>query len=346
MKKMLLVMSLISVLFLAGCSWKNNVNSGNVINNSDGQMQGSGEELTNADNSGEPIENSSDQTQGSGNELIEDLKSDPDQEKYKLSDSYYVSGESIYEKDYLFKFAPPEIDNEADRKEIYEYKRTVESDGTNIDLNIVYERSNTYPYTDLCYDVRINGKNIEFGGPTSGGGDYMWLIDLDEADQYKEIAILRVWGLESQIKIYRLTKYEIRLLFDVYNDWNTLLKVKNKWIFTEYYDSDIEILMGYYLYEDGGFKYIDRLATGEKITDENGVFPKGFQEIEFGVGGETSFGEYKGINFYGVFNILSRNADGSYNIRLTKPCYSDPEEQKEIFPAGTVLEDVRLLYSW
>ena len=339
MKKMLLVMSLISVLFLAGCSWKNNVNSGNVINNSDGQMQGSGEELTNADNSGEPIENSGDQTQGSGNELIEDLKSDPDQEKYKLSDSYYVSGESIYAKDYLFEFSSPWKDG----KDIYEQKRTVESDGTSIDLNITYEFSNTDP-NDTGYDLIINGEKIEFYN--TGAVDHMWLIDLDETDQYKEIVIERVYGLESQIKIYRLTKNGIKLVFDVDNDWDELLKVKNKWIFTRYYEFDIKILMGYYLYEDGEFKYVDRLATGEKKCDENGVFPKGFQEIEFGVGGDASWGEYKGINFSGVFNILSRNADGSYDIRLTKPCYSNNEEQKEIFPAGTVLEGVMLLYSW
>lgn len=47
-------------------------------------------------------------------------------------------------------------------------------------------------------------------------------------------------------------------------------------------------VLGYYLYEDGEFKYIDRFLNGEKIIDENGNLNQNFQDQVFTVWVETS----------------------------------------------------------
>lgn len=318
MKKILLVMSLIATLFLSGCGKENNLNkSGDVINN-----------LSN-------------QTQESGKELIDDnLQIDSDVEKYKLSDNYCISGERLYMDECLLKF----VQYYEDKNVTYKDKGKIESDG--IDINITYKLLEPNSGDMTNYDVRINDEKVEYSDSEGAFGeymlDYMWLIDLDENDQYKEIVIKRVYGLDSKINIYRLTKNGMKLLFDVDNDWDELLKIGDKWIFTQYFLSYDGILMGYYIYEDGEFKYVDRFATGEKINDENGEFPKEFQKIEFGVGGESYLGSYKGGNLSCVFNIIARNDKGNYTIRLTENGKCDDS----IVSAGTVLEDVEIMVSW
>lgn len=322
MKKILLVMSLVVALFLSGCGKENNANkSGDVINN-----------LGN-------------QTQESGKELIDDNSQiDSDVEKYKLSDNYYISGERLYMDECLLKFEQ----YYEDKNVTYKDKGKIESDG--IDINITYKLLEPNSGDMMNYDVRINDEKVEYSDSTGAFGDYMldymWLIDLDENDQYKEIVIKRVYGLDSKINIYRLTKNGMKLLFDVDNDWDELLKIGDKWIFTQYFCISFGIsdgiLMGYYIYEDGEFKYVDRFATGEKINDENGEFPKEFQKIKFGVGGESYLGSYKDGNLSCVFNIISRNDNGNYTIKLTE----DGKCDDSIVPAGTVLEDVEIMVSW
>ena len=125
MKKILLVISLIAVLFLTGCSKKNNVN-----------------------NSGDVINNSGNQTQGSGNEVIENLKNDLDQEKYKLSDSYYISGETFDEKDCLIDF------QDLETKKTNNSNYDIESDG--MQFNITCELGENSEYI-----FKINGEKIE-----------------------------------------------------------------------------------------------------------------------------------------------------------------------------------------
>ena len=324
MKKILLVISLIAVLFLTGCSKKNNVN-----------------------NSGDVINNSGNQTQGSGNEVIENLKNDFEQEKYKLSDSYYISGETFDEKDCLIDFQ--NLETKKSNNSNYD----IESDG--MQFNITCELGENSEYI-----FKINGEKIELPNKDYFNGwnnAMVWVMDLDEKDSFKELFV-KNRNAESEFTIYRLTKIGVKVLFDKLDNWNEFVKVDGRWIFTNYiYSIDkYKITIVYDVYEDGEFKFIDRFATGEKVDHNGNSLPEEFQKIEFSTEFFAAESEgisayYKGDELNCAFNILSfedKENTRYYNIKLTQDgehvSYSGEEEHKETLPAGTVLENVELAF--
>lgn len=207
-----------------------------------------------------------------------------------------------------------------------------------------------------------NGINL---GESDFVSIYVYLLDFDKNDQYKEIRVIESYGLEEFDQIYRLTKDGLEYLFDAEDYLNNFMQIGDKIIFTNYftYTSDNKwITMGYYLYEDGKFNYIDRFSTGEKITDEDGAYTEGFQKLEFGTNAtihDSSTITYKDGQLEGYYNILrkSESVDDNgftidcYDIRLTKDSnYTTSKENgdgtysevTEILPAGTILEDVEM----
>lgn len=294
MKKLILVLSIISVLFLVGCDTKKNINN---------------------------------------DEMDSQTITPKVEDKYKLSDTYYVSGEKLgYDNSLLYLFA---------KEQKYKEKFNFESDGTDFQVTCnPVEKSGEISK----YDVKINGKEIEFTGENTQGkfgslGDYMWIIDLDANDNYKEMVVRRIWGIDSyELDIYRFTKDGILLLLaqpkhDLGDD---LVKIGDKWILTNYLFADVEqyhVIMGYYIYEDGGFKYIQKFATGEDLTSENELLPENFRKLVF----DSRNGGIKIDAIQGKFQFISYNAKG-FTIKLIEDCVRDGNE--EIIPAGTILEDV------
>ena len=184
------------------------------------------------------------------------------------------------------------------------------------------------------------------------------VIDLDENDNYKEMVIQMHNGIFQDYYIYRVEKDGLVEIFQGNEEYdfedNTygLIKVKDKWIacivFVPY--SNWNFIDGYYMYEDGEFKYVDRLLTGEKLTDENGNFPERLQNIVF-----DNTGKYETLYFVqnnnydekicGKINLISRKkSDPSY--KYTIRVVEDIEKDGVIIPAGTILEDVSLSTSY
>lgn len=325
MKKILLVISVVSVLFLAGCGVNHDNDTDNIIDNRETQIQTSGESIGN------------------------DSKPNSDTEKYKLSDDYYISGEKLNETNSLMHFG---WEDSGDR---FEAHNLIESDGIQFDITCEERESTGEEKTDVhYYYVKVNGELIEFNDRQCiGCGSFgnMWVVDLDKTDQYKEIVIEESEGVDSYIYIYRLSKDGLKVLFSKYVYEDDLIMVNDKLILTNYLNSlDKKITIGYYAYDDGEFKYIDRLATGEKIKDEEGMLPNDFQKQEFGLC--IAYDGKTGID--GTFNLvkydnnINKDEYGiyyrqpKYTVRLVNDIvyYKNDGTTEVILPAGTVLENV------
>ena len=173
---------------------------------------------------------------------------------------------------------------------------------------------------------------------------------------------MKLRALNGEIFIYRIKRDGLELLLNVADDWtsNGLKKVNDKWIYTNSfrYGEGWNFLYGYYLYENDDFKYIERFATGEKISDENGNYPKGFQELVFEPNGifVTPF-ESGNLEEESKFHILSRGNSELfgevYSIKILEDTYTtrfigsqgETDETYEL-KSGTVLEDVRIWHDW
>ena len=96
--------------------------------------------------------------------------------------------------------------------------------------------------------------------------------------------------------------------------------------------------------------------TGVKVAYNGNALPEEFHEIEFSTEFFVAESEgvsayYKGNELNCAFNILSfedKENTRYYNIKLTQDgeyvSYSGEEEHKETLPAGTVLENVELMF--
>lgn len=335
MKNLLLVISMISVLFLVGCNGNENM----FLNHEDNLQENTG-------NHSQEIENDDKDNENDSIILT-------DEQKYKISDSYYISGERLSGECLI------ELSYTTEK---YEKHSCVESDGVEFDITCELSEIGTDGMRST-YDVKINGEEIDLSqGYIFGHSvvmDRMVVIDLDESDQYKELLLTVSEGVLSSESIYRLTKDGLKLIFEVDTRLDYLTKVKDKVICTNYSVMTSEkewITMGYYLYEEGKFKFIDRFATGEKITDENGMLPANFQELEF----DTSFRDnssksYKNGELTGKYNLISYKKlsetendykFGECDIRLTQDAKytikDEIDDVTEMLPAGTILEDFEI----
>jgi hypothetical protein len=208
----------------------------------------------------------------------------------------------------------------------------------------------------LIDGMYIEDYNSDYG--KFSNGDILWVIDLDEKDSYKEIIINRSYGIEAHWTfIYRLTQNGI---VEIENNISVddLVKINKSWISPEYLadDETCNVAMGYYIYESGEFKYVDKFLTGEELLDENGNFPKGFQELEFSPNFHDKEWIAKAKCEYGYlegkFNFISSKDFGAtkdiYNSEFVIRVTEDTKWYENFYddgfktiPAGTIVSGVK-----
>lgn len=233
MKKVLLVVSLISVLLLAGCNKNEEVN--NNVNNDVPEV-----------------------TDNLEQQEVIDVKLDD--ERYKLSDNYYL------EHNAGIKF------NVGDNfgEELFTLDTPLEFYSNNIKHSIIAKKSD-----DRYLKLYIDDNEVNTVSQIYSVG----IIDIDEEDDFKEIIIRRV-VVDSFVStnIYRVNdngKLE-EVSFGNLN-LSGLCYINNQYIFPVYLFGENSLLgngpvVGYYTYKDGNLIYNDRLLTGEKAINEDGEF--------------------------------------------------------------------------
>lgn len=330
MKKCFIVIFLMIIL-LVGCSRQI------VVNDSDNVVSKNND--VESDNSGETIS-------GEGNGLSEKAYDETkvEENKYKLSDTYYISE---YEE-------PTKCIMELswDRGLYYNEHTYIESDGVIFDIEChekteQYEDYNGQLEERVYCDLTINDEIIHMDGMQgyameaspfgTWGYEAMYEIDLDENDQYKELYLEAYMGIYGSAVVLRLTKDGIKFVDDICCGFDGMLcKIGNKWINTcWYWDFVPEISFGYYMYEDGEFKYIEKFATGEDMYNENGMFPKDFQEMVFVNAEEFALGKDNydledGVRF-NVLTVVVEDGQLRWTIRLL--------DDSNLCKAGTILEN-------
>lgn len=342
MKKVLLVVSLISVLLLAGCNQEEKIENDNIPEIVDNQQLKVEEKNI----------NNSEQ-----NEI----------DKYRLSDSYYIDSSSVEHPEYnIVKMNDGTLD-------IVNSSYTFESDSNNFTISVddtikINNEAITIP-ANTIYAYRENDVGLNVPIKLNEYRLNVGVIDLDEHDNYKEIVIHRNDGIDGMIYIYRVYNSGLKLLKEFEQDWldNGLIKVNDKWVYcnTFYPSYNFNFLFGYDIYENGEFRHMNKFATGENITDENGNFPKGFQNIEFETLEGVSIEDSKYPYLRAKFNILSYKEpynDGNtyhqakYSIRVLEDSEYIVENRDnngeliesstKILPAGSVIQDVEIGLMW
>lgn len=323
MKKILLVLLIMSVS-LVGCSLSNI-----SVDSSNNDVSESREENTLLNNT---------------DTMLKD-----EENPYKLLDTYYYDDTSLNtmsdEKCIMRLYSS------YDERIYYNEHTYIESDGMMFDIECIKsgEFSEDFGVERYSYDVKINGETLYLdadAGYNAGikfGSNFhseMYEIDLDENDQYKEVLLVSSEGLPTVEVILRLTKDGIKLINEHFLDteWGGmgLCKINNKWIYPiNGYSYIPGIIFGYYMYEDGEFKYVKKFATGEDIYDENGMFPENIQKMVFVNGEEFRLGKDDWRFEDGVrFNILSGHSD-IYGMEYTIRLLDDSGPYK----AETIIED-------
>lgn len=332
MKKGFIVIFLMIIL-LVGCSRQI------VVNDSDNVVSKNND--VESDNSGEAI---SGEENGLSEKAYDETK--VEENKYRLSDTYYISEYEEPTKR-IMELCPMWWAGKSD----YNEHTYIESDGVIFDIEchekiLQYKDYNGQLAEGISYDVTINDELIHMDGDTGydmesssfGSWSYskMYEIDLDENDQYKELYLEAYSGIDGNATVLRLTKEGIKFIGDSYCG-DMLCKIGNKWIKTRWHwDFVYDISLGYYMYEDGEFKYVEKFATGEDIYDENGMFPKDFQEMVFVNAEKFALGKDNYDLEDGVrFNVLTVvEAEEGY-LRWTIRLLDD----SNLCKAGTVLEN-------
>ena len=321
MKRFILVFSVMFILFLTGCNKNQNIENSNLLEN---QKQ-------------EVVDNNSDDS----------VKFE--EEQYKLSDSYYLDKRKIEYPEYnivrldegnleivnsLYTF---ESDNSSFEISV---DKTININGTPIMLSArVYNDKNEIVDDEVPLDIEGNYQNVNVG-----------VIDLDENDNYKEFV---VYDVREKVYIYRITNSGLKLLkeFDTYWGQNGLMKIDNTWIFANTFgpNQNYNFILGYDLFENGEFKHIDRLATGELIYSNNGELPEKFQEIVFKNNANDGGPCIQELSTETEFNIVSYDFESNQvSIRMLKGGYINEEDfsTKTYLPEGTILKDIRIGFMW
>lgn len=157
---------------------------------------------------------------------------------------------------------------------------------------------------------------------------------MDELDNKKELVVRSVGAGESgciDITVYEIEKDGLRLLTTFGEDWE-IESINGKYFFLHVLDGIVEdkysysrgLILGYYLYEDGEFKFIDRFLNGEKICDEYGNFSKNFREAIFTLHG------YWGENV-SLFNVDTKAILGNSKIKFVRMNKEIAEDGSEIY---------------
>ncbi len=258
-------------------------------------------------------------------------------QKYKLSDSYILNGKDA--KAINFNIIDSSYNMETGRYESVVANQEVISDG--IKFKIECNKVDTNKY-----EVKINGESLSKEGHFPG--TCVGVIDMDSSDEYKEIVVRTGAEATASYEFYKLTKKGIELIYQYEADVvgaTEIILMNNKYIIPIVSSIVSEnLIFGYYMYEDGEFKFIDRFLTGEKITDEEGNYPEKFKNQIFSVSSEGSYClvYYKGniVPISGKVKLLKQNKNENgyiYDVELVEDATTWLGEQQITLPKGTKL---------
>lgn len=268
MKKIILVISLLSVMLLTGCVENEKVENNTIHENTTNQQQ-------NVIDSGENSKEDNEEK-----DEIDDI------EKYKLSDSYELTG--IEEYIYFNVGVTGSITDTLNELDNIDRSKLPFTDYRDLYNNVnSYDfQSNGKEYNIKCtlnenggLDWKINDNEVKY--TNSDVKDRFMkrttfaigVIDLDESDEHKEIVVRESYADPFVYTVvYRINENnELEELIS-----GQLLCVNNKYIFPRFLIGGNDIfhegpVIGYHTYENGSLVYIDRLLNGEKTVDDNGM---------------------------------------------------------------------------
>ena len=261
-------------------------------------------------------------------------------EEYRLSKEYEL-GYVGY--DQLFNVA---LINNNYELYIANDKYTFESDGKEyiIECSPINE--------NRLLEVLINGKKVEIPGYGIKG---VAVIDLNPNDNSKELVIRESQDGFWKNAVYKLNENnEIDLSTRFVGGELGIYQIEDKYIFpVTLLASKISPVIGYYIYNEGEFKYIERCLTGEKTVDEEGLFPEKIREKTYVFSEELSNVYKDEKNLKEIYSIRFLNTKLEYdkeNEKLIRRCdielmqdakYGEVyKEASEVLPQGTILKDV------
>lgn len=341
MKKIIILVVAILIIGLVGCAPKTD------ISHSDNENVVQSGDTIEDDNKVISGENVSQNTELSEEELIK---------KYKLSDNYILEDDDIQEISY--NVLAPVIDEEnriTDDRIIN--NQEVISDGTNFKITCTKIGKHEIGGHDI-FEIKINDKifEIDYNESSEKVGtllhNFVGVIDLEPTDEYKEIVVRIGLGMETEFHLYKLTSTGIELIYkyqliDV-SEYGLVI-VNDRYVIPVSANMvNDNLVMGYYMYEDGKFKYIDRFLTGEKIKDENGNYTENFRNQVFTAQSEGSRlcqVYYNGniVNIGGKVKFLkqSKNENGYiYDVELVEDSLIWIGTQEITLPKGTILRNL------
>ena len=218
-------------------------------------------------------------------------------EKYKLTDGYVLTEDMIEEieynimealdSDYIIKNANYEFESngvkvKAECKVEKNYDEDFKSEKSHYVLNfIIGDKS----FNDI----------IEYQGSVE---TCVGIIDFDENDDKKELVVWSSSGLDYVYYIYEIENDGLRLIYM----GEPFIKVNNRYVRLVTDESFLNgtVVFGYYIYEDGDIKFINRLLNGELATDEKGYYPESFQNIVYTTDASQEWGNH-------VYPIIENN---------------------------------------
>ena len=207
----------------------------------------------------------------------------------------------------------------------------------------------------IAIELLINGKKFESEYYGIRG---VAVVDIDKEDNSKEI-ILKMSS----------DGFDYNVLYKIDSDGNLVEYFKDKTMIEQepcYYNGKFIIpvnlvikavgpVIGYYEYDNGEFKYVDKCLTGEKSANESGDLIEKIQNEIFGCNTELSFitKDEKEIKSNTTFQILKvkfefnkeeNKYEKKYDIKLLEDAKWGDDKTTEMLPKGTILEDVNYIY--
>lgn len=337
MKKVVIVISVIlsmGVIFMAGLWFGMNRNDETLDDTPT---------IESGDISGDEILNPKDEVLKDETPTEEELM-----EKYKLSDKYTL--EWAYEDN-----QDEEIWNLINQEGLVADSLEFESDGITHKIELTNKEKDEFNPKYNRYEVKLNGKTPNKDEvKVAMESCYLWaIVDLDPSDMYKELVVEFYGGIDAYcyVNIYRVTKDGLEEIDS--HECVEIRKLNNKYILPEYnYNVEERLVEGYYMYEDGEFKFIDRFLTGEKITDEEENYTENFRNQIFTVPGDDSsielYAKYQGdiVRVRGKIKLLKKvfyedvelYRNVYYNCEAVEDVYIIKNGERIQIPAGTILE--------
>lgn len=204
-------------------------------------------------------------------------------------------------------------------------------------------------------ELLINGEKFEDDYYSICG---VAVVDIDKEDNEKEIIL----KLSSD-------GFDHNVLYKIDSDGNLVEYFKDKAMVEQepcYYNGKFIMpvnlvvkavgpVIGYYEYDNGEFKYVDKCLNGEQSTDENGYLIEKIQNEVYDCNAELSFitkGEkeiksnatFQIIKVRFEFNETENKYEKKYDIKLLDDAEWGDDNTTEILPEGTILEDVNYTY--